>query len=361
MKVVALIFACLTCSVRADDPFGGPKTEWDSHADKFLERIGQGAISDGGKEVTKETFWNMTANYENVFLKFCRAGLQRCVMANGMFGKWYRKYEGSNADVMLEVDCDGAGASLCHALGVFECKLASPFHAKIDTDHCNWFPIFKKGDPLNCTEDIRYHDCLQTHHEGPDPNALERAMFRPRPWCRPLSMEKCPPEKVEYWRKMWNTPVEKIEDLLRAEEMKLYDAEDTYKKTKKRLAADMKEAKKKGASKEELQVMKDEFSKAGRDLNDAKEEISFYGPMEDYKDLIKAKKKGKMHEMARSDWTAEKQQMLEKQMRDKRTRPEILEAEKVKAAKKLKEMADKEAKIKKQQAAKKKQNGGAEL
>lgn len=154
-----------------------------------------------GVELTPDNWDEVTAG-KTVFLKFFAPWCGHCKKLKPDWDKLMDKFADSATQLVGDVDCTAEGKPLCDANGV------------------RGYPTLKWGDP----------SALEDYKGGRDYKTLEKfATDNLKPICSPSNIDLCDDDKKAEIKKFQDMSDSDLDDLIKAEEKKMDDAEKDFK------------------------------------------------------------------------------------------------------------------------------------
>lgn len=153
-------------------------------------------------ELTPDNWDSVTAG-KTVFIKFFAPWCGHCKKMKPDWDKLMGAFEGSETQLIADVDCTADGKPLCDANGV------------------KGFPTLKWGDPSD----------LQDYQGGRDYDTLEKfAKEKLKPMCSPKNIDLCDDEKKKEIEKFQVMDKSELEALIKEKEDEQAKVEEEFKK-----------------------------------------------------------------------------------------------------------------------------------
>jgi protein disulfide-isomerase-like protein len=152
-------------------------------------------------ELTPDNYDSETAG-KTVFIKFFAPWCGHCKKLKPDWDKLMEKFDGSNAQLVADVDCTTEGKVLCDANGV------------------RGYPTLKWGDPL----------ALEEYEGGRDLETLMAfATENLKPMCSPTNIDLCDAEKKAEIQKFQAMSAEELDKLIQEKELEQEKVEEDFK------------------------------------------------------------------------------------------------------------------------------------
>lgn len=160
-------------------------------------------------ELTPDT-WDTATAGKTVFVKFFAPWCGHCKAMKPAWDTLMEEYAESESVLVADVDCIGAGKSLCDDVGV------------------KGFPTVKFGDPTN----------LEDYKGGRDITALKKFAAELKPACNIDTLENCSEEQKKVVETLKSTSVDDLESQVQAEASARKKAETDFENAVKKLQAE---------------------------------------------------------------------------------------------------------------------------
>ena len=136
-------------------------------------------------ELTSKNFDELTFG-KAVFLKFFSPGCHHCQKAAPAWKSMSEEYENHDEVLIGEIDCAGAGKSLCNALLI------------------NGFPTFKYGDPT----------ALQDYEGKRDVESFKTIASGLKPECGAHNLDLCTPQQKKKLNDFIDMPLDQLDSVI---------------------------------------------------------------------------------------------------------------------------------------------------